>query len=82
MAPGREQSYERPGVEETNDAALDDEAERLGAGSTLAGDVAFKLYDTYGFPVDLTADALKAKNIAVDMDGFNTAMEKQKAEAL
>ncbi|MEM6811626.1 MAG: alanine--tRNA ligase [Pseudomonadota bacterium] len=49
--------------------------------NTLAGDVAFKLYDTYGFPVDLTADALKAKNIEVDMQGFEAAMEEQKKAA-
>jgi alanyl-tRNA synthetase len=60
---------------------LDDEAEAIGEGGTLAGDVAFKLYDTYGFPVDLSADALKAKNIAVDMDGFNTSMEAAREEA-
>ncbi len=53
----------------------------LGNGATLAGDVAFKLYDTYGFPLDLTQDALKARGIAVDTDGFNTAMEKQKEDA-
>jgi alanyl-tRNA synthetase len=59
---------------------LDDEAERVN-NNTLPGDVAFKLYDTFGFPIDLTADALKAKGIAVDMDGFNKAMEEQKALA-
>jgi alanyl-tRNA synthetase len=60
---------------------LDEETARLGEGQTLAGDIAFKLYDTYGFPLDLTQDALRAKNINVDTDGFNAAMEKQKAEA-
>ncbi len=60
---------------------LDEETARLGEGQTLAGDVAFKLYDTYGFPLDLTQDALRAKNINVDLDGFNTSMEKQKADA-
>jgi len=60
---------------------LDDEVERLGSGQPLPGDVAFKLYDTYGFPLDLTQDALRAKNIAVDVDGFNAAMAHQKAEA-
>ncbi|HEX3651999.1 MAG TPA: alanine--tRNA ligase [Rhizomicrobium sp.] len=45
------------------------------------GEVAFKLYDTYGFPLDLTQDALKARGIAVDLDGFNAAMERQRAEA-
>lgn len=60
---------------------LDDETAKLGEGQTLAGDVAFKLYDTYGFPLDLTEDALKAKNISVDLEGFNAAMNKQKADA-
>jgi alanyl-tRNA synthetase len=49
--------------------------------SKLAGDVAFKLYDTYGFPLDLTQDALRARGIEVDTDGFASAMEAQKAEA-
>ncbi len=60
---------------------LDEEMEGLGEGQSLKGDVAFKLYDTYGFPVDLTADALRARNIGVDMEGFTQAMERQKAEA-
>ncbi|MBC7951512.1 MAG: alanine--tRNA ligase [Rhodospirillaceae bacterium] len=60
---------------------LDEEVVRLGEGKPLAGEVAFKLYDTYGFPLDLTQDALKAKNIAVDTDGFDAAMERQRAEA-
>jgi len=60
---------------------LDDETTSLAKGGTFSGETAFKLYDTYGFPVDLTADALRPKGIEVDMDGFNTAMEKQKAEA-
>ncbi|PWR21883.1 alanine--tRNA ligase [Zavarzinia compransoris] len=60
---------------------LDDEVEKLGSGQPLPGDVAFRLYDTYGFPLDLTQDALRAKDIAVDVDGFNTAMAHQKAEA-
>lgn len=59
---------------------LDEEATKV-RDNTLAGDVAFKLYDTYGFPVDLTADALKSKGIAVDMDGFETCMDEQKARA-
>ncbi len=53
----------------------------LSAGDRFSGDVAFKLYDTYGFPLDLTQDALRARGIAVDTDAFNTAMEKQKADA-
>ncbi len=60
---------------------LDDEVAHLSKGGVLSGEVAFKLYDTYGFPLDLTQDALRAKEMSVDLDGFNTAMEKQKAEA-
>ena len=60
---------------------LDEEINNLGSGKILSGDTAFKLYDTYGFPLDLTQDALKSKNIEVDVKGFNAAMEKQKAEA-
>ena len=60
---------------------LDEEVTKLSPAKPLAGEVAFKLYDTYGFPLDLTQDALKAKGIAVDTDGFNAAMERQRAEA-
>jgi alanyl-tRNA synthetase len=60
---------------------LDEATEGLESGATLAGDVAFKLYDTYGFPLDLTQDALKARGIAVDTGGFGRAMERQKEEA-
>jgi len=60
---------------------LDEATGGMGKGSTLPGETAFKLYDTYGFPLDLTQDALKAKDIAVDTDGFNAAMARQKAEA-
>ncbi len=60
---------------------LDDATSGLGEGGSLDGETAFKLYDTYGFPLDLTQDALKARGIAVDTDGFNAAMERQKAEA-
>ncbi len=60
---------------------LDEAAADIPAGGQLAGDVAFKLYDTYGFPLDLTQDALKARGIAVDTDGFDAAMARQKAEA-
>ena len=59
---------------------LDDELGKL-SGVTLPGEVAFKLYDTYGFPLDLTQDALRERNLAVDTDGFDAAMEKQRAEA-
>ncbi len=60
---------------------LADETANLNSGDSLSGEVAFKLYDTYGFPLDLTQDALRAKNITVDTDGFDAAMEKQRAEA-
>jgi alanyl-tRNA synthetase len=60
---------------------LDEASGSLSSGATLAGDVAFRLYDTYGFPLDLTQDALKARGIGVDTDGFQKAMEKQKEEA-
>ncbi|MBQ9035098.1 MAG: alanine--tRNA ligase [Alphaproteobacteria bacterium] len=60
---------------------LDEEVVKLGQGAKLSGETAFKLYDTYGFPLDLTQDALKNKNIEVDVEGFDACMEKQKAEA-
>ena len=60
---------------------LDDAVEGLSSGDTLPGEIAFKLYDTYGFPYDLTEDALKAKGIGVDQAGFQAAMERQRAEA-
>jgi alanyl-tRNA synthetase len=60
---------------------LDDATDGMDAGATLSGDVAFKLYDTYGFPLDLTADALKERKIGIDEAGFTTAMEEQKAKA-
>ncbi|MAU42081.1 MAG: alanine--tRNA ligase [Kordiimonas sp.] len=60
---------------------LDDELESLASGQELPGDVAFKLYDTYGFPLDLTQDALRAQGRSVDVNGFNAAMEEQKAKA-
>jgi alanyl-tRNA synthetase len=47
----------------------------------LAGDVVFKLYDTYGFPVDLTADIARERGLAIDMDGFEAAMQVQKKQA-
>lgn len=53
----------------------------LGKGDMLDGETAFKLYDTYGFPLDLTQDALRAREINVDLAGFTDAMERQKAEA-
>ncbi|MCX5516884.1 alanine--tRNA ligase [Kaistia defluvii] len=60
---------------------LDDATGTLTSGATLDGETAFKLYDTYGFPLDLTQDALRARGIGVDIDAFQTAMERQKAEA-
>ena len=60
---------------------LDEAVEGFKPGDTLPGEVAFKLYDTYGFPYDLTEDALKAKGIGVDAQGFAAAMERQRAEA-
>jgi len=54
---------------------------KLGEGETLAGDVAFQLYDTYGFPIDLTQDILRGQGRAVDIAGFNTGMERQRNEA-
>jgi alanyl-tRNA synthetase len=60
---------------------LDEATAELGAEKRLSGDVAFKLYDTYGFPLDLTQDALRGKGIEVDVAGFNAAMAHQKAEA-
>lgn len=60
---------------------LDEETGRLASGAKFPGESAFKLYDTYGFPLDLTQDALRAKAIEVDIDGFNAAMEKQREQA-
>jgi len=60
---------------------LEDESARLGEGGTLPGDVAFKLYDTYGFPLDLTADVLRGQGKQVDNAGFELAMAKQRADA-
>ncbi len=60
---------------------LDEAVEGMNSGDTLPGEVAFKLYDTYGFPYDLTEDALKTKGIGVDAKGFAAAMERQRAEA-
>ena len=52
-----------------------------GNAKTLPGDVAFKLHDTYGFPLDLTQDVCRERDVLVDVDGFNAAMDKQKATA-
>ncbi|MBT5160739.1 MAG: alanine--tRNA ligase, partial [Alphaproteobacteria bacterium] len=60
---------------------LDDEVTRLGDGEALPGEVAFKLYDTYGFPLDLTEDALRNQGRTVETEGFKAAMERQRADA-
>ncbi|MCJ8139455.1 alanine--tRNA ligase [Falsirhodobacter halotolerans] len=60
---------------------LDDELGGLPDGAALPGAAAFKLYDTYGFPLDLTQDALREKGRTVDVAGFDTAMAEQKAKA-
>ncbi|MBW4708878.1 alanine--tRNA ligase [Roseobacter sp. YSTF-M11] len=60
---------------------LDDELASLPEGADLPGNAAFKLYDTYGFPLDLTQDALREKGRGVDTDGFDAAMAEQKAKA-
>jgi alanyl-tRNA synthetase len=60
---------------------LADETKELGEGGVLAGGTAFKLYDTFGFPLDLTQDALRTRGISVDTAGFDAAMQAQKAEA-
>ena len=60
---------------------LEEETGKLAEGGELAGEIAFRLYDTFGFPVDLTQDALRAHGYTLDMAGFDTAMERQRAEA-
>ena len=60
---------------------LDDETSKMEEGAKFSGEAAFKLYDTFGFPLDLTQDALRAKEIEVDTDAFDTAMAEQKAKA-
>ncbi len=60
---------------------LADETASLAAGADLPGEAAFKLYDTYGFPLDLTQDALRREGRGVDTDGFDNAMAAQKAAA-
>jgi len=62
-------------------ALLEDATAKMGEGDTLDGETAFKLYDTYGFPLDLTQDALRAKGIEVDTDGFDAAMTRQKEDS-
>ena len=60
---------------------LEDATAGMGPGTTLSGETAFRLYDTYGFPFDLTEDALRAQGLAVDKSGFDSAMAAQKAAA-
>ncbi|HEY5598360.1 MAG TPA: alanine--tRNA ligase, partial [Kiloniellales bacterium] len=60
---------------------LEDETAKLGSGRPLSGEVAFKLYDTYGFPLDLTQDILRGQGRSVDQAGFDAAMDRQRAAA-
>lgn len=60
---------------------LEDATSGFGAGDELPGETAFKLYDTFGFPLDLTQDALRGRGIGVDVSGFEVAMEKQRAQS-
>jgi alanyl-tRNA synthetase len=60
---------------------LDEESRGLKRGDKLKGEVAFTLYDTFGFPLDLTQDALRARGVSVDLDAFNAAMERQRTKA-
>jgi alanyl-tRNA synthetase len=60
---------------------LDEATAGLASGGTLAGETAFKLYDTFGFPYDLTEDALRSRGYGVDRGGFDAAMAEQKAKA-
>ncbi|HUA56939.1 MAG TPA: alanine--tRNA ligase [Candidatus Sulfotelmatobacter sp.] len=60
---------------------LEDETAKLGASQALSGEVAFTLYDTFGFPLDLTQDVLRGQGRAVDLAGFDAAMARQRAQA-
>jgi alanyl-tRNA synthetase len=60
---------------------LDEESSGLNSGDVFKGETAFKLYDTYGFPLDLTQDALKSRGVTVDTDAFNVSMEQQRRDA-
>ncbi|MPZ38720.1 MAG: alanine--tRNA ligase [Rhizobiales bacterium] len=62
-------------------AILDEESKALKRGDRLKGETAFTLYDTYGFPLDLTQDALRSRGVEVDTDAFDTAMERQREKA-
>ncbi len=75
---------EEEGFLETADRGLEileSEVKKLSSGEKLSGDVAFKLYDTYGFPLELTEDVLREKNIGVDREGFDKEMAKQKEQS-
>jgi alanyl-tRNA synthetase len=75
---------EETGFKQTLDRGLkllEEETGKLAAGEPLPGEVAFKLYDTYGFPLDLTQDVLRVQGRQVAVAAFNTAMERQRAEA-
>jgi alanyl-tRNA synthetase len=60
---------------------LDEATANLKDGDVLAGETAFRLYDTYGFPLDLTQDAVRAKGLTVDLEGFDAAMARQREQA-
>ncbi|MBS0362216.1 MAG: alanine--tRNA ligase [Proteobacteria bacterium] len=60
---------------------LDEATATLKEGEVLSGETAFRLYDTYGFPLDLTQDAVRAKGLTVDLEGFDTAMARQREQA-
>jgi alanyl-tRNA synthetase len=60
---------------------LEEATAGIAAGGILPGETAFKLYDTYGFPLDLTQDAVRAKGLSVDLDGFDSAMARQREQA-
>lgn len=62
-------------------ALLDEATANMNAGDMLSGETAFKLYDTYGFPLDLTQDAVRNKGISVDLSGFEDAMKRQREQA-
>src|SRR5690606_22636462 len=59
-------------------ALLAEEVRKLGDGQPLPGEVAFRLYDTFGFPLDLTQDVLRQQGRGVDVDGFDAAMARQR----
>src|SRR5437879_7151867 len=60
---------------------LDEATAGLNEGDVLSGETAFKLYDTYGFPLDLTQDAVRARGLTVDLAGFDAAMARQREQA-